>query len=162
MFFLKTFFFEFNNKTKQQISGTAIGTKFAPPCACIYMDKTETNFLKTQELQPFVWLRYIDNIFFIWTHGEAGLKKFMEELNNFLLNLQFKNESLKKRVAFLDLNVSLENASVTTNVHTKSTDHQYLHCSSSHPDHIKNSIIYSQTLRSSNICTYEEDFDKLR
>ena len=64
------------------------------------MDKTETNFLKTQELQPFVWLRYIDNIFFIWTHGEAGLKKFMEELNNFLLNLQFTYESLKKRVAF--------------------------------------------------------------
>ena len=29
-----------------------------------------------------------------------------------------------------------------------------------HPDHIKNFIIYSQTLRSSNICTYEEDFDK--
>ena len=36
----------------------------------------------------------------------------------------------------------------------------YLHCSSSHPDHIRNSIIYSQTLRLSNICTYEEDFDK--
>ena len=47
------------------------------------MDKTETDFLKTQELQPFVWLRYIDDIFFIWTHGEAELKKFMEGLNNF-------------------------------------------------------------------------------
>ena len=43
----------------------------------------------------------------------------------------------------------------------KSTDcHQYRHCSSSHPDHIKNSILYSQTLRLSHICTYEEDFDK--
>ena len=43
----------------------------------------------------------------------------------------------------------------------KSTDcHQYLHCSSSHPDHIKKSIIYSETLRLSHICTYEEDFDK--
>ena len=27
-------------------------------------------------------------------------------------------------------------------------------------DHIKSSIIYSQTLRLSNICTYEENFDK--
>ena len=108
------------------------------------MDKTETDFLKTQELQPFVWLRYIDDIFFVWTHGEAELKKFMEGLNIFLSNLKFTYESPKKRVAFLDLNVSLENGSVTADLHIKGTDcHQYLHCSSSHPDHIKNSIIYS-------------------
>ena len=64
-FVLKNNFFEFNNKFKQQISGTAIGTTFAPPYACIYKDKTETGFIKTQELQPIVWLRYIDDIFFI-------------------------------------------------------------------------------------------------
>ena len=38
--------------------------------------------------------------------------------------------------------------------------HLYLHCSSSHPHHIKNSIIYSQNLRLTKTCTYEEDFDK--
>ena len=102
------------------------------------MDKTESDFLKMQELQPFVWLKYIDNIFFIWMHGEAELKKFMEGINNFLLNLQFTYDSSKKRVAFLDLNASLENGSVTTDLHTKSTNcHQYLHCSFSHLDHIK-------------------------
>ena len=65
-FVLKNNFFEFNNEIKQQISGTTHGTKFAPPYTCIYTDKTETDFLKTQELQPFAWLRYIDNIFFIF------------------------------------------------------------------------------------------------
>ena len=30
-FVLKNNYFEFNSKVKQQISGTAIGTKFAPP-----------------------------------------------------------------------------------------------------------------------------------
>ena len=76
--------------------------------------------------------------FVIWTHGEAEHKKFMEELHNFLPNLEFTYKSSKKRVAFLDLNVSLENGSVTTDLHTKSTDsHHYLHCSSSHPHHIK-------------------------
>ena len=53
-FVLKNNFFEFNNKIKQHISGTAIETKFPLPYACIYLDKTETDFLKTQELQPFV------------------------------------------------------------------------------------------------------------
>ena len=42
-FVLKKIFFEFN--VFQQISGTAIGTKFAPPYACIFMDQTETKFL---------------------------------------------------------------------------------------------------------------------
>ena len=124
------------------------------------MDKTDTDFLKMQELQPFVWLRYID-IFFIWVHGQAKLKKFMEGLNNFLPNLQFIYELYLQRVAFLDLYVNLVNGSITTDVHTKSTDcHQYFHCSSSHPDHIRNSIIYSQTLRLSNICMCEEDLNK--
>ena len=53
-FVLKNNYFEFNGSIKQQLSGTAIGTKFAPPYACIFMDKLEINFLKTQTLQPLV------------------------------------------------------------------------------------------------------------
>ena len=64
-FVLKNNFFEFDSKIKQQISGTAIGTKFAPPYACIFMDKFEADFLTTQNLKPWVWLRYIDDIFFV-------------------------------------------------------------------------------------------------
>ena len=90
----------------------------------------QTDFLKTQDLQPFIWLRYIDDIFFIWTHGEAELKRFMEKLNQFLPNLKFTYESSQKKVAFLDLNVSFENGCIITYLYTKSTDcHQYLHCS---------------------------------
>ena len=37
-FVLKNNYFEFDSNVKHQISGTAIGTKFAPPYACIYMD----------------------------------------------------------------------------------------------------------------------------
>ena len=53
-FVLKNNFFELDSKIKQQISGTAIGTKFAPPYACIFMDKFETDFLTTQNLKPWV------------------------------------------------------------------------------------------------------------
>ena len=78
-----------------------------------------------------------------------------------MLNLKFTNESLEKRVVFLDLNVSLKNGSFTTNLHTRSIGClQDLHWSSSHPHHLKNSIIYSQTLRLNNTCTYEEEFGK--
>ena len=53
---LKNNFFEFNSKTKQQISGTAIGTKLAPPYVCIFMDKAEIEVLDKEFLKPWVWL----------------------------------------------------------------------------------------------------------
>ena len=40
-FVLKNNFFEFNGKVKRQYSGTTIGTKFAPPYACIFVDEVE-------------------------------------------------------------------------------------------------------------------------
>ena len=56
---------KFDSKVKAQISGTAIGTKFAPPFAC--MDKVGTEFLEEEDIKLWIWLRYIDDIFFIWT-----------------------------------------------------------------------------------------------
>ena len=43
-FVLKNNYFEFGNKIKQQISVTAIGTKFSPLYACIFMNDLETKF----------------------------------------------------------------------------------------------------------------------
>ena len=40
-FVLKNDFFEFNGKVKRQYFGTTIGTKFAPPYACIFVDEVE-------------------------------------------------------------------------------------------------------------------------
>ena len=47
-FVLKNNYFEFDSCIKQQISGTAIGTKFASPCACIFVDKVESAFLELE------------------------------------------------------------------------------------------------------------------
>ena len=82
-FVLSNDYFEFSENVSQQISGTAIGTTFAPPYACIYMEEVETGFLQTQRLKPLVWLRFIDDIFFTWTHGEENLKNFYERLYQF-------------------------------------------------------------------------------
>ena len=51
-FVLKDNYFEFNSTAKHQISGTAIETKFALPYACIFMDYTEREFLKSEQIQP--------------------------------------------------------------------------------------------------------------
>ena len=45
-FVLKNNYFEFNGKVKKEISGTAIGTTYVPPYACIFMDQVGTDILK--------------------------------------------------------------------------------------------------------------------
>ena len=106
-FVLKNNYFEFNGQVKHRISGTAIGTKFATTYACIFMDEIEIKFLQTQEFQSLVWFRYIDNVFFIWTHGLDKLVSFMTEFNNYHPNIKFTYESNKGNITFLDLDVSL-------------------------------------------------------
>ena len=107
-FVLKNNYFEFNVKVCRQISGTAIGTKFLLPYPYIFTDEMETNFLKIQQSQPFLWLRYIDYTFFIWTHGKEKLNLFLKDLNEFYPNLKFTYETSQNNIYFLDLNVSLE------------------------------------------------------
>ena len=137
-FVLKNNYFEFNGKVMKQISGSAIGTKFAPPYACIFMDQVETEFLKTQKYKPLVWFRYIDDVFFIWTHGKETLSWFLEDLNNFHPNIKFSHEVNKESIYFLDLNIRLSDGNISTDLYVKPTDrHQFLHYTSSHPDHTK-------------------------
>ena len=70
-FVLKNNYFEFNEKVKQQLSGTATETKWARPHACIFMDNVETGFLESQKHKPMVWFCYINDIFFLWTHKKT-------------------------------------------------------------------------------------------
>ena len=51
------------------------------------MDQVETDFLRAEGKVPLVWFCYIDDMFFIWTHGENELKSFMQKLKQFHPNL---------------------------------------------------------------------------
>ena len=112
----------------------------------MYTDEVVTEFLKTQEKTSLVWVRYILDIFFIWTNGKEHLETFLQELN-FNPDLKFTYESNEKEIPFLDLKVKLNEGKINTDIYIRSTDRpQYLHFTSSHPDHPKRSIVYSQEL----------------
>ena len=70
------------------------------------MDRFETNFLKTQILQPFHWFRYIDDVFFIWTHGKKELENFMKELNSFSDHIKLTFESDKENIIYSDVTLT--------------------------------------------------------
>ena len=58
-------------KLNNNFLATAIGTKFAPSYACIFMEKVEIEFLESQVYRLLVWFRYIDDVFLL----EAMVKK---------------------------------------------------------------------------------------
>ena len=62
------------------------------------MDDVESKFLETQSLQPLIWLRYIDDVFFIWTHGEEKLQLFLTDLNNYNTHIKFTYEFNKEHI----------------------------------------------------------------
>ena len=125
------------------------------------MSDLEIKFLEGQHLQPLVWLRYIDDIFFIWTLGEDSLKKFLEELNDFNQYMKFTCKYSVENIPFFGLQVGLKDGKIITDLHVKPTDHhQYWYFSSAHPNHTKRSVAFSQTLRTSRSRSNESDFER--
>ena len=105
-----------------------------------------------------VWFKYM---FFIWTHGEQELQTFLRSLNEFHTDIKFTYESSKERIAFFDLKVRVKNSKIFTDLHVKSTTrHQYFYYLPAHRNHSNRSVVFSQALRISRLCSYEESFIK--
>ena len=123
------------------------------------MANLESDFLNSCLLKPHTWLRYIDDIFMIWTHGPLELQNFITKLNNFHDTIKFTHEISNHSIPFLDVQVTLNNNMLETDLYCKPTDkHQYLLYTSSHPQHCKNSLPYSLALRLRRICSNDTSF----
>ena len=85
--------FSFNEDHYLQIGGTAMGTAAAPNYANLFMDRFETKALANWPLKFLIWLRFIDDIFMIWTHGEDNLNKFISYLNEIHPTIKFTYDS---------------------------------------------------------------------
>ena len=154
--------FQFNGQNYLQIKGVAMGSKVSPSFAILYMDFFERSHVYTYTKQPLLYLRYIDDIFLIWTHSRQDLDLFVEHLNSRENNIKFSTEISEHSVNFLDMKVTInEDLSIVTDLYTKPTDsHDYLLYSSAHPRKCKDSIPYSQFLRVRRICSRIEDYEQ--
>ena len=153
--------FQFNGQNYLQIQGCAMGTKLAVGYANNAMGSFEDLFVYTWNKQPLLYLRFIDDIFFIWQHGEESLLEFITHLNSGLQSIKFTHEVSHTEVTFLDTKVKIINDQIVTDLFVKPTDsHNYLRYDSAHPQRCKDSIPYSQFLRIRRICSRLEDFDR--
>jgi hypothetical protein len=126
---LENNYFEFDEKLFCQKLGMgtmAVGTMFALGYANILEE-----FLDSCELMPWIWWRFLADVFMIWLHGKKELNDFLAQLNSFRESIKFTWESSSDGISFLD-------GAFQTDMFSKPTDaHQYLNFKSCHAPHIK-------------------------
>ena len=104
---LENSYFEFNYRVFRQKLGTAIGTKFAQAYASLFMNRLEERLLVSWDKIPLVWMRYIDDIFFIWTLGEDCLQEFISYLSSSHRTIKFTSEYSAIALNFLGVSIKV-------------------------------------------------------
>ena len=78
--------------------------------------------------RPWLWWRYIDDIFLVWHHGEEKLHRFIDFLNQAHPSIKFTADWSGEKMNLLDFQVIREGDRLITDLFTKPTDaHQLLH-----------------------------------
>lgn len=143
-----------------------MGTKLAPALATIYLAQLEEAYLNTAPFSPLLYLRYIDDIFLVWTHGRDRLNTFIDGLNALKPRIKLTAEISDRLVTFLDVTVfkgpTFETTGILdTEIFYKSTNNfLYLHGSSHHPPHVFKAVALGETLRILRNCSQQEAFER--
>ena len=157
--------FLFNNQWYLQVSGTAMGKKFAPAYANLDMAVFEEEVLSMANQKPLAYFRFLDDIFIIWPHSLEHFNQFFDLLNNHRQSIKFQYTISESSVDFLDVTVYkgqkyMHEQILDTKVFFKPTDtHELLHKSSFHPKHTFAGIIKSQIMRFWRISSDTHNFD---
>ena len=81
----------------------------------LFMEELEEK-IKESEYKPYLWWRYIDDIFFLWEHGESKLKSFLDKIDEVHPTIKFTAEWTKTSINFLDVTVSLVEGVIETDL----------------------------------------------
>jgi hypothetical protein len=161
---LKNNYFAFNDKIYKQIHGVGTGVKLAPPYACLVLGKYERFVFNSDNpliRNILVWKRFIDDVLMLFRGTEEECESLVEWLNSLMPGtVKFKFEFSYQKIQYLDLEIFLKDGKLGTDLFVKPTNKQlHLDYSSSHPDHCKEGIPYSQALRIVERCATPTDRD---
>ena len=145
-----------------QISGTAMGKIFAPSYANLFMAKMEQDFFNHTGYQPHLYLRYLDDIFIVWTEDRTKLESFLKDFNSFHRSVRITHTIHHASIDYLDVTVfksTPDSSELSTKVHFKPTNtHRLLHKHSFHPQHTFKGIVKGQLNRFHRLCTHTKHF----
>ena len=156
--------FLFHGEYYLQVKGTAMGKKFAPAYANIFMANWESSALASCAKKPLHYFRYLDDIWGVWTHSMEDFQTFLQTLNNHSSHISLKSTTSLTSVDFLDTTTFkgkdfCDTGKLDVKVFFKETDtHALLYRDSFHPKHTFAGLVKSQLLRFHRICDRPEDF----
>lgn len=143
----------FNLQTK----GTSMGAAWAPEYACLHLGlwEEEDVFTLPQYLVHVkTWIRYIDDIFVIWTGDIASFHDFIDYLNINDRNIHLTYTVDRTLIPFLDLRIGLkEGRIVTSTFRNETAANTLLQADSHHPPCQKNSIPIGEFMRIKRNCS---------
>ncbi|XP_022246674.1 LOW QUALITY PROTEIN: diacylglycerol kinase eta-like [Limulus polyphemus] len=80
------------------------GLSMGSPLVAVVMDSFENEALSNAKFKPEVWIRYVDDTFMVWQHGNSKLQEFFSYLNSKEPAIQFTCEIEDKNIIhFLDI-----------------------------------------------------------
>lgn len=161
-FILKHNLFDFNGKLFLQKTGTAMGSRFAPSFANLYMGDFESEFiyqnLKWKD-QIIYYKRYIDDLVFVWKGNNITFNDFTASLNNNNWGLTFSGECNNNTLNYLDITLYIDNNKVCTKNYFKQVDcNSFLDYKSQHHRKWLNNIPFGQFRRIRRNCTKNGDY----
>ena len=96
--------------------------KFTPQYSILFMAELEEEILRKAEFKPSLWWRYIDDLIFLWEHGEEKLKTFIDSINKMHPTIRFAADQSKTSIHFLDVMVSITEGVIETDLYVKPTN----------------------------------------
>ena len=97
--------FVFDGQFYLQIKGTAMGKKFPPAYANIFMANWEEEALAKCEKPPAYYCRYLDDIWGIWSGSRIEFDSFLKTLNSHNKSIKLKAILDQEKIDFLDTTI---------------------------------------------------------
>lgn len=152
--------FEFNNNFYLQIMGCAMGKRFAPGLANLYLLDFDKAAMNDFYIKPILFFRFLDDIFFLWPGDTDSLKRYETFLNSQIPDITVKLEHNNFEIPFLDTLIYKYNNKLQTKTFFKQTDtHQLLHTNSFHAKHTFLGLIKSQLIRFKRLSSNRDTYD---
>ena len=95
--------FVFNNQHYLQLCGCAMGRKYAPSYADIYLAHWEETAFTKLTIKPLLYFRYLDDIFGLWDNTPEEFTRFIHKLNSHHPKIKLKYNLQPTTVEFLDM-----------------------------------------------------------
>ncbi|CAJ0941415.1 unnamed protein product [Ranitomeya imitator] len=157
--------FIFNKKFYLQKQGTAMWASCAPSYANLFLGAWEREIFSSNPVPGSEnihhWMRYIDDVWFIWEGPRQELDLLMTRLNTNELNIKLTYK-VGRELEFLDILIqTAPSGNLTTEVFRKPTaTNTLLHATSLHPRATIKGIPTGQFLRLKRICSDNYSFEE--